>query len=435
MQRSRKGGLFFLSTSNVASVIFWCLLLVKFVAADDDGSSSSSFAKTEGTHFVLNGKPFNFVGFNAYWFIYSASDPSSAAQVTTAFQQASKYGMKVARTWAFKDGGPGALQVKPGSYNEQVFKGLDFVIAEAKKYGVYLILSLVNNYPDLGGRRQYVEWAKEEGQTTLASDDDFYTNTLIKGFYKNHVKTILNRVNTLTGVAYKEDPTIFSWELMNEPHCESDLSGTTFQNWAKEMATHVKSIDRNHMLEIGLEGFYGPSSKQLNPNGYIFGTDFITNNQIPDIDFTTIHVYADQWLHDLSDEEQVSFSKEWVNSHIHCLSGAVDDRQHQGPSPPPLKKPLVLAEFGKSSRLDKWYSPTKRDALFEALYDILDASASKGGPFVGALFWQLLLDSPGMDGLRDGYEVVLAQSPSTANIIAHQSTKLSNYQAHLQPSL
>jgi hypothetical protein len=27
--------------------------------------------------------------------------------------------------------------------------------------------------------------------------------------YKNHVKTVLNRVNTVTGVRYGDDPTVF----------------------------------------------------------------------------------------------------------------------------------------------------------------------------------------------------------------------------------
>ena len=72
---------------------------------------------------------------------------------------------------------------------------------------------------------------------------------------------------------------------------------TVLQNWVTEMAAHVKSIDRNHLLEIGLEGFYGGSKSernQINP-GYQVGTDFLSNNQIPGIDFATIHLYPDQW--------------------------------------------------------------------------------------------------------------------------------------------
>lgn len=69
------------------------------------------------------------------------------------------------------------------------------------------------------------------------------------------------------------------------------------QAWVTEMASYVKSIDRNHLLEAGLEGFYGqstPQRKGLNPSLEI-GTDFIANNQIPGIDFATTHSYPDQW--------------------------------------------------------------------------------------------------------------------------------------------
>lgn len=69
------------------------------------------------------------------------------------------------------------------------------------------------------------------------------------------------------------------------------------QEWIVEMAAEIKSIDKNHLLEIGLEGFYGesiPDKKQNNP-GYEVGTDFITNNGINNVDFATIHLYPDQW--------------------------------------------------------------------------------------------------------------------------------------------
>ena len=63
------------------------------------------------------------------------------------------------------------------------------------------------------------------------------------------------------------------------------------------MASFVKSLDKNHLLEIGMEGFYGDSmpEKKVNNPGYQVGTDFISNNLIKEIDFTTIHAYPDIW--------------------------------------------------------------------------------------------------------------------------------------------
>lgn len=60
-------------------------------------------------------------------------------------------------------------------------------MTEAREYGVYVILSLVNNFKDYGGRPRYVEWARERGQS-LKNEDDFYTNAVVKQYYKNHIK-------------------------------------------------------------------------------------------------------------------------------------------------------------------------------------------------------------------------------------------------------
>lgn len=70
------------------------------------------------------------------------------------------------------------------------------------------------------------------------------------------------------------------------------------------MAQYVKSLDRKHMLEVGLEGFYSSrvysnsvSSQSANPASYVqqFGTDFNYNGLPPEIDFTTVHSYPDSW--------------------------------------------------------------------------------------------------------------------------------------------
>ncbi|MED6211387.1 Mannan endo-1,4-beta-mannosidase 7 [Stylosanthes scabra] len=66
--------------------------------------------------------------------------------------KATSYGLIIASTCAFNYGGYTPLQYAPEFYNEQMFKGLDFVSYEARKYGIKLILSLVNNYESFGGR-------------------------------------------------------------------------------------------------------------------------------------------------------------------------------------------------------------------------------------------------------------------------------------------
>ncbi|XP_076955497.1 mannan endo-1,4-beta-mannosidase 7-like [Bidens hawaiensis] len=376
-----------------------------FLETEAARSTNDGFITTNGVHFMLNGIPYYANGFNAYWLMTLASDPNQRPKVTAAFQDAASHGLSVARTWAFSDGGVTPLQYSPGSYNEQMFKGLDFVVAEARRFGIKLILSMVNNYENMGGKKQYVNWARSQGQY-LTSDDDFFTNSVAKGFYKNHIKTVLNRYNTITGVVYKNDPTIMAWELMNEPRCTSDTSGRTIQAWITEMAAHVKSIDRNHLLEAGLEGFYSKTGRQ-NP-GFDVGTDFISNNQIPGIDFATLHSYPDQWLTSYDEQNQLNFLSTWLRTHIY-------DAQYV------LKKPLLLTEFGKSMK-DPNFSTYQRDQLFNLVYNNIFLSAKHGGAAAGGLFWQLLAE--GMDSFGDGYDVILSRSTSTSNLIGEQGRRL-----------
>ncbi|KAK8716764.1 hypothetical protein V6N13_044065 [Hibiscus sabdariffa] len=394
---------------HLALVVFLAILFNQkiptvHVEADVDG-----FIRTRGVHFLLDGNPYYANGFNAYWLMYVASDPSQRPKVSAAFRDAATDCLMVARTWAFSDGGYRPLQYAPGSYNEQMFKGLDFVIAEARKYRIKLILSLANNYDSFGGKKQYVNWARSQGQY-LTSDDDFFRNPVVKGYYKNHVTTVLNRYNSFTGIHYKDDPTIMAWELMNEPRCTSDSSGRTIQVWIMEMASHVKSIDRNHLVEAGLEGFYGqstPEKKKLNPSLDI-GTDFVANHLIPAIDFATVHSYPDLWLSGSNDEYQLWFLNNWLDAHIQDAQSV-------------LQKPILFTEFGKSCK-DPGFDTYKRDQLFNFVYYKIYSSAKRGGPAGGGLFWQLL--SEDMDSFSDGYEIVLSERSSTANIIAQQAHKL-----------
>ncbi|KAI3991559.1 hypothetical protein MKX01_040569 [Papaver californicum] len=387
------------------------------------GDQEWEMVSRKGNQFVLlptakqqdTVRPFYVNGFNTYWLMLFAADESTRGKVSQIFQEASSVGLTVCRTWAFNDGGWRALQKSPGVYDEDIFKALDFVLSEAKKYKIRLIMSLVNNWDSYGGKSQYVKWGKEfAALTNLTSDDDFFTHPTLRTYYKNHVKTLLNRVNTFTNVTYKNDPTIFAWELMNEARCSSDPSGDTLQAWIQEMAMHVKSIDPNHLLEIGVEGFYGPSTLdrvQFNPNKVAqqAGTDFIRNHQALGIDFASVHMYADSWISPSISNTHIKFVTSWMKSHIE------DAEKKLG------GMPVIFSEFGVSVR-DNGYNASFRDTLISTVYKTILDSTKKGGSGAGSLVWQIFPENT--EYMNDGYAIVLSKSPSTSNIISLHSTRL-----------
>ncbi|XP_058079489.1 mannan endo-1,4-beta-mannosidase 5-like [Magnolia sinica] len=393
----------------------WGVFTLLALLCEAKGPHLRGFVTIKNTHFVVNGSPFLFNGFNSYWMMHVASDPNERHKITDVFREAATAGLTVCRTWAFSDGGDRALQMSPGVYDEYIFQALDFVISEARKYGIHLILSFVNNFNDYGGRPQYVQWAKNAG-APIHGDDDFYTNPVVKNYYKNHVKRVLTRFNTITRTLYKDDPTIMAWELMNEPRCQVDYSGRTVHEWVEEMAKYTKSLDRKHLLEIGMEGFYGDSmpEKKINNPGYQVGTDFIRSNLIREIDFATIHAYPDIWLSGQSDGSQLAFLQRWMASHWRDSKSI-------------LKKPLVFAEFGKSKK-DPSFTINGRNAFLSIIYQNIYNFARSGGTIAGGLVWQIMAE--GMDPYHDGYEIVPSWDPGTNAVITRQSHKMSTL-AHI----
>lgn len=111
-----------------------CNRLIDIVVDGDDGDGPSSsevvdgggewgMVRTRGAQFVGGGgRPFYVNGFNTYWLMVLAVDPSTRGKVTEVFRQAAAVGLTVCRTWAFNDGGWRALQKSPGVYDEEVFK-------------------------------------------------------------------------------------------------------------------------------------------------------------------------------------------------------------------------------------------------------------------------------------------------------------------------
>ncbi|XP_019163395.1 PREDICTED: mannan endo-1,4-beta-mannosidase 5-like [Ipomoea nil] len=396
------------------NLLFLLLLTISTTQARHPKMSQvKGWVTRNGARFELNGSPFLFNGFNSYWLMVEASEPNGRHKVVEVLRYASAAGLSVCRTLAFSDGNHyNGLQILPGIYDERVFEGLDFVLSEAGRHGVRLILSLVNNWVDFGGKRQYVEWARNAG-APVYNDDEFFNHPVPKGYYKNHIKKVITRINTITGIAYKDDPAVMAWELMNEPRCQANYSGHIFNSWVEEMASFVKSIDSKHLLEIGMEGFYGnsvPDRKQFNPGNYLLGTDFITNHLVQQIDFATIHLYTTRWLPGESENDEMEFVEKWI-------------RRHWEDAKTILNKPLVLAEFGKNSR-DRGFSVGVRNSFMNNVYRQTYNLARDGGTMAASMVWQLM--ARGMGGWDDGYAIVLPENPSTVAVISSQSRAMAN---------
>lgn len=247
------------------------------------------------------------------------------------------------------------------------------------------------------------------------STDSFYSHPTIKRYYKDYVKAILTRRNSYSGIRYSDEPAIFAWELMNEPRCVSNSSGPYLQAWIAEMAAYVKSLDTNHLVTVGTEGFYGPGIAErlgVNPGEWAASlcSDFIQNSAVEHIDFASVHAYPDSWLPRASLEEKVRYLSNWVDSHLN------DSEQI-------LKKPVLFTEVGYLQHSDANSNSTvDRDIILRIVYDKIYDSARKLQAGSGALIWQLMVEGTHMYG--DNFSVVARDRPSTYSLITNQSCRL-----------
>lgn len=281
---------------------------------------NAGFVRRQGTRLELNGQTFYFGHANQYYLFYK-----SQAMIDEVLADASGLGLRVMRTWASSEGvwnNGYCFQPSAGVYDENTLRKLDYIVFKANQSGIRLILPLVDNWSSFGGMDKYVEWSP-----TANSHDQFYTDPACKQWFKNYVGMLLNRVNTYTGIAYKNDPTIMMWELANEPRCQSDPTGNTLHSWIDEMAAHIKSIDSNHLISTGSEGWYKRSgTTDWKYNGFE-GADYIRNHQSPWIDVCSFHLYPNDW--DMNEAGAIT----WIQEHVSDAHNVIG-------------KPVVGGEFG-----------------------------------------------------------------------------------------
>ena len=302
------------------------------------------FVRVEGTKFFAGCDEYKIAGWNTYTLIEQAArlpvgsfeanfSLDGRRQVLDMLDAAVDAGFNTVRTWAYSVGKHQSLQIAPGVYHEPLFDGLDWVVYQAGLRGVRLILVFTDYWEYNGGVAQYMDWAG----VTAPTKNAFFTDRECKRLYKANARAVIERVNRYTGIAYRDDPAVFAWELINEPRCRN--CARHLQDWIEEMAKYVKSLDAKHLLSTGQEGFYAAGAKgsvDANPELWALttGQSFVENHDVPEIDFAVAHLWPDNWgVFSLGGSLGDDFSVDWIRAHER------DARELLG-------KPLVLEEFG-----------------------------------------------------------------------------------------
>ena len=239
-------------------VLFTVAVLWPSRAAAQIGSGES-FVQRSGTKLTLGGAAFRYSGPNIEWLGlegYGPHDPMgprypSRFEIDDAFATAAEMGARVVRSQTMGDTVGCALCIEPeeGKFNDAGFQATDYALLAAHRRGMKIIVTLIGDCATCqgGGIGQYLAWHRKP------NPQDFFTDSGLIAAYEKHVDAVLNHVNPLNGVRYKDDPTILAWESCNMCGLIPLLMGGSpaalgqVSDWVEAIGQHIKQQDPRHL--------------------------------------------------------------------------------------------------------------------------------------------------------------------------------------------
>lgn len=352
---------------------------------------SGRFVTIDNGRFMRDGKPYYYVGANLWYgaILGSEGEGGNRKRLCCELDSLCAVGVNNLRVLVGSDGKRGVpakveptLQVEPGVYNDTIFAGLDYLLADMGKRGMTAVLYLNNSWEWSGGYGQYLEWAGCGRAPVPAVDgwaaynayvSRFVKSGMAKALYARYVKDVITRTNRYTGVRYADDPTIMSWQIGNEPRAFGEDNKEAFAEWIESAAAFIDSLAPNQLVSTGSEGKHGCEEdlalfERIHAGGHV--------------DYANIHIWPYNWGWAAADSlaadaaKAMGQTKEYIDEHL-----AVARR---------IGKPLVLEEFGyprDGFKFDKAAGTTGRDAYYAYVFGLVLGSARTCGQLAGCNFW------------------------------------------------
>jgi mannan endo-1,4-beta-mannosidase len=382
---------------RVALVCFISALFLPSCIGLLPSGEPDDFIKVRGVQFIHNGRPYYYAGTNLWYGCYLGSpgktgDRGRLARELDSLQAMGLLNLRVlaaSEESYIKRSVKPAIQKAPGQLDEELLAGLDFLLAEMADRHMHAVLYLNNYWEWSGGMAQYNVWTtNEEGMDPenpahgwpafMKFSARFYQNPKANALYRDFIRRIVTRTNSVNGRLYRDDPTIMSWQLANEPRPgpdgpETDTTLPLFYRWVDETAAYIHSLDTNHLVSSGSEGAIG----------FAWRSElFAKAHESKHIDYLTCHVWPKNW----GWFDPVKFEETLPSSTTRAL-GYI--REHIEVARR-LGKPIVMEEFGlaRDGAACLPGSPaTARDRYFSTLFSTVYDSARAGSPLVGTNFW------------------------------------------------
>lgn len=375
-------------------ILYAIVVLFTFSCTRNKENSTSNeqpFVKQREGHFEIDGKPYYFIGTN-FWYgpiLGSTGEGGDRNRLLEELDLMKDNGINNLRVLVGADGLAGqevkirpTLQITPGVYNDTIFDGLDFFMAEVAKRNMYVILYLNNSWEWSGGYGQYLEWAGE-GRVPEAGVQDWpaFVSHVAKyadcdschTMFKDHVKHVITRTNRYTGKKYTDDAAIMSWQVGNEPRAFSEEGKSAYIKWLSETTSLIRSLDPNHLISIGSEGLMGSEGDMK-----LFEDIHADTN----VDYLTIHIWPKNW-------SWINASKiiQSIDSAIVRTNRYIDEHMVVANR---LNKPVVIEEFGFPRDHHKYTlddTVTARDKYYENIFSQVVKSSKKHELLAGCNFW------------------------------------------------
>ena len=218
---------------------------------------NDEFVQHDGARLTLGGEAFRYSGSNIEWLGIENYGPSETMgprypthfETDDVLDTAKLMGARVIRAQTLGDsvGCDLCIEPKPGEFNPEAFKSIDYAVKAAHDRGLRYVITLIGDctYCDNGGIGQYTEWAGNKNM------NDFFSDPKLIAMFEKHIAALLNHKSTLTGIALKDDPTIMAWENCNMCGIVAMMSGPkqgpALIKWVDTIGAFIKSIDKKHI--------------------------------------------------------------------------------------------------------------------------------------------------------------------------------------------